>query len=157
MESAFGLNGGWDEEMVLERIEVLIESGYYRNDVVVPINGSVRRPSQVRALTLEEGQIRVLAAAAGRLRAKLKYRPVIFDLIPQDFTLFELQRAVEAILGSHLHKQNFRRLVEAAGLVEPTGEVRTHTGGRPAKLFRFRRSVLAERSVPGVRVRASLG
>ena len=71
-----------------------------------------------------------------------------------EFTLFELQKTVEAILGPHLHKQNFRRLVEGAGLVEPTGEMKTRTGGRPAKLFRFRREVLLERPAPGVRVSA---
>jgi hypothetical protein len=87
------------------------------------------------------------------VRAKIKYRPVIFELMPDDFTLFELQRTVEAILGPHLHKQNFRRLVEGAGLVEPTGEVKMRTGGRPAKLYRFRREVLLERPAPGVRVK----
>jgi len=52
-----------------------------------------------------------MATAMGRLRAKLKYRPVIFELLPPEFTLTELQRTVEAISGRHLHKQNFRRLV----------------------------------------------
>ena len=96
---------------------------------------------------------RILATAIGRVRAKIKYRPVIFELMPDDFTLFELQRTVEAILGPHLHKQNFRRLVEGAGLVETTGEVKMRTGGRPAKLYRFRREVLLERPAPGVRVK----
>ena len=67
-----------------------------------------------------------------RLRGKLKYRPVIFELMPETFTLFDLQRVVEAILGSYLHKQNFRQLVENAGLVEPTGQTAARTGGRPA-------------------------
>ena len=92
---------------------------------------------------------RILATAIGRVRAKIKYRPVIFELMPDDFTLFELQRTVEAILGPHLHKQNFRRLVEGAGLVETTGEVKMRTGGRPAKLYRFRREVLLERPGSG--------
>ena len=85
---------------------------------------------------------RILATAIARLRAKLKYRPVVFELMPAEFTLTELQRTVEAISGRHLHKQNFRRLVESAALVEPTGETSTATGGRPAALFRFRREVL---------------
>ena len=96
---------------------------------------------------------RILATAIGRVRAKIKYRPVVFELMPDEFTLFELQKTVEAILGPHLHKQNFRRLVEGAGLVEPTGEVKMRTGGRPAKLYRFRREVLLERPAPGVRVK----
>ena len=56
---------------------------------------------------------RILATAIARLRAKLKYRPVVFELMPAEFTLTELQRTVEAISGRHLHKQNFRRLVES--------------------------------------------
>ena len=96
---------------------------------------------------------RILATAIARLRAKLKYRPVIFELLPPDFTLTELQHTVEAISGRHLHKQNFRRLVEAGTLVEPTGVMSTQTGGRPAALFRFRREVLQERPAPGLRVR----
>ena len=63
----------------------------------------------------------------------------------------------EAILGPHLHKQNFRRLVESGGLVEPTAEQRLRTGGRPARLYRFRRDVLLERLAPGVRVKAGRG
>jgi hypothetical protein len=93
--------------------------------------------------------------AIGRLRAEIKDRPVVFELMHANFTLFELQKTVEAILGPNLHKQNFRRLVESGGLVEATGEVRARTGGRPAKLFRFRREVLLERPAPGVRVHAS--
>ena len=96
----------------------------------------------------------MLAAAIGRLRAKIRYRPVVFELMQAEFTLFDLQKTVEAILGPNLHKQNFRRLVESVGLVEPTGEIRTHTGGRPARLYRFRREVLLERPAPGVRVKA---
>ena len=96
---------------------------------------------------------RILATAMGRLRAKLKYRPVVFELLPPAFTLTTLQRTVEAISGQHLHKQNFRRLVESAALVEPTGETVT-TGGRPAALFRFRREVVQERPAPGLRLGA---
>ena len=82
----------------------------------------------------------------------MKYRPVVFELMPAEFTLTELQRTVEAISGRHLHKQNFRRLVETAALVEPTGETLTETGGRPAALFRFRREATQERPAPGLRV-----
>ena len=63
--------------------------------------------------------------------------------MPGEFTLTELQHTVEAISGRHLHKQNFRRLVETGGLVEPTGEFRLRTGGRPAQLFKFRSRELA--------------
>jgi len=65
-----------------------------------------------------------------------------------------LQRAVEALSGVRLHKQNFRRLVEQQGLVEETGGISAETGGRPARLVRFRREVLLERPAPGLRLRA---
>ena len=93
---------------------------------------------------------RLLATALGRLRGKLKYRPVVFELLPATFTLLRLQRVVEALAGARLHKQNFRRLVEKDGLVEGTGVVEPGTVGRPAELFRFRREVLRERRAPGV-------
>jgi hypothetical protein len=86
------------------------------------------------------------------LRGKLKYRPLVFELMPPAFTLLELQRTVEAISGMRLHKQNFRRLLARTGLVEPTGQVTTKTGGRPAEQFRFRREVLRERPAPSMRL-----
>jgi hypothetical protein len=79
---------------------------------------------------------------------------VVFELMPPDFTLTALQRTVEAISGRHLHKQNFRRLVETAALVEATGKALTTTGGRPAALFRFRREVIQERPSQGLRLGA---
>jgi len=153
----FGLDGvEWDEEKVLERYELLFEAG------LVPEDGDGANRRGAGEWTGEEmlgrpmlyDHRRILATSMSRLRGKIKYRPLIFEVMTEAFTLFELQRTVEAILGSRLHKQNFRRLVENGGLVEPTGEVRTNTGGRPAKLFRFRRSVLLERPAPGVRVHA---
>lgn len=152
----FGLDGAsWDEEKVLERYELLYEAGLLDEalrDGRSAAQGWPDRPKLGQAM--QSDHRRILATAIGRTRAKIKYRPVIFELMPNDFTLYELQKTVEAILGPHLHKQNFRRLVEGAGLVEPTGDVKTRTGGRPAKLFRFRREVLLERPAPGVRVSA---
>ena len=95
---------------------------------------------------------RILATGIARLRAKIKYRPVVFELMPSSFTLFQLQRAVEALAGRLLHKQNFRRLIEQQELVEETGAIATETGGRPAKLFRFRRAVLLQRAVVGTKL-----
>ena len=95
---------------------------------------------------------RILATAIARLRGKLKYRPVVFELMPPSFTLLELQRTVEALAGLKLHKQNFRRLVAEQGLVEGTGKFSSPARGRPAELFRFRREVLRERPAPGLRL-----
>ncbi len=159
----FGLGGiSWDEEKVLERFELLYEAGL--------VNEAARdgRKNARRKLDTPEGNQdvpplgdpmqhdhrRILATAIGRLRAKLKYRPVVFELMPVEFTLTALQRTVEAVMGVKLHKQNFRRLVEKAGLVERTGRVTTKTGGRPAEQFRFRAEVVTERAAPGVRVAA---
>jgi hypothetical protein len=59
---------------------------------------------------------------------------------------------VEALAGRLVHKQNFRRLIEQQELVEETGEMAADTGGRPAKLFRFRHAVLAERQAIGTKL-----
>jgi hypothetical protein len=150
---SFGLDGAvWDEERVLERYELLYEAGlvmeHFRDRGLLPAPQSAPLFGQ----PMHMDHRRILATAISRLRSKLKYRPVVFELMPDHFTLTELQSTVEAISGRHLHKQNFRRLVEQGQLVEPTGAASTTTGGRPAKLFRFRRSVLAERPAPGLRL-----
>jgi hypothetical protein len=155
----FGTDGAaWDEEKVLERYELLYEAGLVEEAARDGRDASRQwNPRPRLGVPMRYDHRRILATAIGRVRAKIKYRPVIFELMPDDFTLFELQRTVEAILGPHLHKQNFRRLVEGAGLVEPTGDVKMRTGGRPAKLYRFRREVLLERPAPGVRVKPGKG
>ena len=95
---------------------------------------------------------RILATGIARLRAKIKYRPVVFELMPTEFTLLQLQRSVEALAGRLVHKQNFRRLIEQQQLVEETGAIAADTVGRPAKLFRFRHGVLAERAIAGTKL-----
>jgi hypothetical protein len=72
--------------------------------------------------------------------------------MPESFTLLQLQQTVEALAGRLLHKQNFRRLIDAQNLVEETGAMSTETGGRPAKLFRYRGDVQAERAVTGTKL-----
>jgi hypothetical protein len=150
----FGVGGTpWDEEKVLDRYELLYEAG-----LVEEARRDRREAALTRGAPVPLGEPmrfdhrRILATAIARLRAKLKYRPVVFELLAPEFTLTELQHTVEAISGRHLHKQNFRRLVETAALVEATGEMSTATGGRPAALFRFRREVIQERPSPGLRV-----
>ena len=151
----FGTEGAhWDEERVLDRYELLYEAGLIEEARRDGRPAALARQSiPVLGVPMRFDHRRILATAIARLRAKLKYRPVVFELLPPEFTLTELQRTVEAISGRHLHKQNFRRLVETGALVEPTGVMSTQTGGRPAALFRFRREVLQERPAPGLRVR----
>jgi hypothetical protein len=145
---AFGLSGrSWNEELTLQRYELLYEAGLVpeanrRGPVEDPLPGALMRHDHRR----------ILATGIARLRAKIKYRPVVFELMPESFTLLALQRTVEALAGRRLHKQNFRRLIDQQGLVEDTGEISTQTGGRPAKLVRFRREVLLERAVVGTKL-----
>jgi hypothetical protein len=150
---AFGLHGAaWNEELVLERYELLYEAGIVAE--AARDLGDAPMPHTPRAgVTMALDHRRIMATAIGRLRGKIKYRPVVFELMPPAFTLLQLQRTVEALAGVRLHKQNFRRLVEQQGLVEETGEMSAATGGRPARLVRFRREVLLERPAPGLRLR----
>jgi len=150
----FALDGApWNEERVLERYELLYEAGLAREaardrgEAASPIAGPL-------AAALGEPMLsdhrRILATAVSRLRGKLKYRPVVFELMPEAFTLSALQRAVEAIAGVALHKQNFRRALERADLVDGLGRMDAETGGRPAELYRFRREILGARPVSGL-------
>jgi hypothetical protein len=134
----------WDPERTLERYELLYEVG------MIPESNSPRDDANDCGRPMAMDHRRILATALGRLRGKIKYRPVVFELLPATFTLLQLQRVVEALAGSRLHKQNFRRLVAHAGLVEATGQRDTSAGGRPAELFSFRHEVLHERPAPGV-------
>lgn len=142
----------FDEERVLERYELLYESGLI-GEAVADGRLAQTRIGIEPGLPMRHDHRRIAATAIARLRGKIKYRPVIFELMPAEFTLTDLQATVEAISGRHLHKQNFRRLVEGANLVEPSGGTTAATGGRPAALFRFRRQVLEERPHPGLKLR----
>ena len=148
IEVAFGAKAHrWNEEFVLQRYELLWEAG------LVPEAGDGNGfPHAIAGTPMTHDHRRILATGIARLRAKIKYRPVVFELMPASFTLFQLQRTVEALAGQRLHKQNFRRLIEQQGLVEETGKVATATGGRPAKLFCFRREVVAERTAAGTKL-----
>lgn len=137
----FGQQGSpWNPERVLERYELLYEAK------LVHESEAGRRAG----LPLWADHRRIAATALSRLRGKLGYRPLVFELLPPRFTLTELQETVEALSGGLLHKQNFRRMVETAGLVESTGESRSEGRGRPARLYQFRSDVTAERPAPGI-------
>lgn len=156
MNLCFGLGAApWDEERALDRYELLYEAGIVQeaqSDGAVP---TADLGVDVAGQPMMLDHRRILATAMSRLRAKIKYRPVLFELMAPEFTLLQLQDTCETLSGINLHKQNFRRLVMSQGLVEETGRISTATGGRPAKLMRFRGDVAAERPTPGVRVRAA--
>lgn len=134
---AFGCAGtDWTEEWVLERYELLYEAGLVAECMR---DAGLRVQAPHFGTPMASDHRRILATAIARLRGKIRYRPVIFELMPKTFTLSHLQRVVEAILGQPLHKQNFRRALERSGMVKGTGRMKTGTGGRPAELYRFRR------------------
>jgi hypothetical protein len=147
----FGADGRpWNEDFSLQRYELLYEAG------LVPEwtrrHGQAAADASVLGEPMMLDHRRILATGIARLRAKIKYRPVFFELMPETFTLLQLQQTVEALAGRRLHKQNFRRLIDAQALVEDTGAVAQDTGGRPAKLFRYRRDVQTERAVAATRL-----
>lgn len=158
----------WEEERALDRYELMYEAGLaaeaWRDRAAAGLPPPRLREAQAQACgaPMISDHRRILATAIGRVRGKLKYRPVIFLLTPPDFTLLALQRVVEAIVGFELHKQNFRRAIEQSGLVEATADSVRQASGRPAALFRVNRDALADRAgrglaIPRLRPRASTG
>lgn len=150
-----GPSSEMDSVLSLERFELLYEAGIVAEALrdrrsARGTNGADEQDSRRLGDALNSDHRRVLATALGRLRGKLAYRPVVFELLPGEFTLLQLQRVAEALSGSRLHKQNFRRLVANADLVEPIGRTTTLGRGRPAELFRFRREVLGEKLTVGL-------
>ena len=137
----------WNEELVLQRYELLFEAGLVEESQRYGIGAS--GDEVLPGASMGHDHRRILATGMARLRAKIKYRPVVFELMPPEFSLLQLQQTVEALAGRGLHKQNFRRQIEAQALVEETGQIAAGAAGRPAKLYRFRRHVILERAMSG--------
>ncbi len=133
----------WDEDGALARYELLHEAG------LVAESGAGTADALGTALARDHR--RILATAIARLRAKIRYRALVFELMPPSFTLLELQTSMEALAGRRLHKGNFRRLIAAQDLVEETGET-IRAGGRPARLYRFRGERVVERALGATRL-----
>jgi len=151
----FGNSGAteMDAVLTLERLELLYDAGILAESErdQRAIQGNVEAPATIDiGIPMASDHRRVLATALGRIRGKLAYRPMVFELLPGEFTLLQLQQVAEALSGTHLHKQNFRRLVMHANLVEPIGRTTAIGRGRPAELFRFRREVLGEKLTVGL-------
>lgn len=152
---AFGTESGWEEERSLDRYELMYEAGLVAEairDRPAAGRGEPRAALPGAGAEMISDHRRILATAIGRLRGKLKYRPIIFQLMAPTFTLLSLQRTVEAIVGFELHKQNFRRNVEQSGLVTRTKETVQQTGGRPAALFRVKPSALRDQAAKGLAI-----
>jgi len=139
-ETGFDFSGGlehYDESLTEGQYDPGMDVGYVVNPYKSYMNQFM-------------GLWRGLAKGLGRIRGKLAYRPVVFELLPGEFALLRLQQVAEALSGTRLHKQNFRRLVMNAHLVEPIGRTTAVGRGRPAELFRFRREVLGEKLTVGL-------
>lgn len=155
-------NREWVAEHVLLRYEMLYEAGLIAEAPTYPpsylsnsqsgnaqsVNAQSNKAfklsdnwSQFIGSPMYYDHRRVIATAISRLRAKIEYRPLIFGLMPDVFTLSQLQQSVEALSGVPLHKQNFRRLLESQNLVLETGQSSSAQRGRPAKLYRFRHDI----------------
>ncbi len=155
---AFGKEG-WEEERVLDRYELMYEAGLVaeacrdRSDLKArKTDGENTIDQRMNGLSMASDHRRILATAIGRVRGKLKYRPVIYRLTPPSFTLFMLQKTVEALIGFELHKQNFRRSVESGGYVDRTEETTQQESGRPAALFKASPSILRDRAAGGLTI-----
>lgn len=96
---------------------------------------------ELPALAFDHAQI--VGYALRRVRYKLEYSAVGFELLPEEFTLSEIQRTYERILGEKLDKRNFRRRILDAGIIEPTTRMRSGEG-RPARMYRYRADAVAE-------------
>jgi len=137
----------WNADLILQRYELLYEAG-----LVVEAqrhSGSALDAMRASGQAMLHDHRRILATGIARLRAKIRYHPVIFELLPPTFTLLQLQQTAEALTGQRLHKQNFRRLIAQQALVEDTGQMTRGQAGRPAKLFQFRTQVLQGRALSG--------
>ncbi|MBF7685080.1 hypothetical protein I2F17_04485 [Acinetobacter sp. B10A] len=141
----------WQEEHVLLRYELMYEAGL----IVESPYFNQQLPEKITGQPMHNHHRRVLATAMTRLRAKLKYRPVIFDLMPTEFTLLQLQKSLEALTGIELHKQNFRRFIHHQNVIEATGKEALVERGRPAQLYRFKKNVLQESLLSGYKLPAA--
>lgn len=91
--------------------------------------------SKVPKLAFDHGDI--LAIALERLKGKVRYQPIGFELLPPKFTLSQLQHLYEAVLGGELDKRNFRKKVLGFGILIPLKETQMMGRHRPAQLFHF--------------------
>lgn len=105
--------------------------------------GAARWMAVVPMPLLDKDHAEILAYALRRLRYKLEYTAVGFQLLPAEFSLSELQHTYEIVLGEMLDKRNFRRRMLGSGIIEETPHLRTGEG-RPARLYRYRPDAVAE-------------
>lgn len=137
-------------EQYMEQLYTLtvVESGIWR--IVVSYVALISSPHGLeppstgrweRATSLDRlgpGDALVFEYALFRVRSKLDYTTIGFNLLPEEFTLSELQSAYETVLDRKLDKRNFRRRMLALGILTVTGTTRRDGSHRPARLYRYR-------------------
>jgi 8-oxo-dGTP diphosphatase len=124
--------------------EIRVEQGARAATVRVPWSGDEGGPVTIegddgRPLPMAFDHSEIIGMAVKRLRGKLDYTPVGFQLLPAQFTLRALQDVHETVRGGPVNKDSFRRRMLAGGLLVPTGELEKDVEHRPAELYRFAR------------------
>ena len=127
-----------------ERLLDTAEAGIVRAHIKVPWGGETGGPVDVlddtgNPLDLAFDHADLIGMAVKRIRGKLNYAPIGYQLLPVEFTLRRLQQVHETILGSPVNKDSFRRRMLATGELEATGTLEPEVGHRPAELYRFSR------------------
>ncbi len=127
-----------------ERLLDAVEEGVIRARISVPWGGETGGPIDVldatgTELTLAFDHADLIGMAVKRIRGKLNYAPIGYQLLPAEFTLRRLQQVHETILGNPVNKDSFRRRMLATGELEATGTLEDEVGHRPAELYRFSR------------------
>jgi len=158
----FGDFTNWDMSKVLFRYEVLYEAGLVSEShrdwddwakdagYILPITAKkimepeYRKLSENLGMSMEGDHRRILASTTARIRGKLPYRPIVFKLLPNEFTLLTIQKVYEGLTGILMHKQNFRRYIKQGKFVIETGNEDCSGPGRPAATYMFRKDVEAE-------------
>jgi len=134
---------------LVDRARFAAAAGKQRSELsvarlTVPWEGETGGPVELSdemgaSLPLAFDHAEILGMAVKRLRGKLDYTPIGFQLLPESFTLLDLQRVHETVLGRPLNKDSFRRRMLASGQLEATGAAQKDVDHRPAELYRFAR------------------
>ncbi|QEG39642.1 NUDIX hydrolase [Roseimaritima ulvae] len=128
------LTKGFAADQRTQLIE-LSAKGTGKGQAAGPVHGLDEQGKRL-PLAFDHGDI--LGMVVERLRGKLDYAPIGFELLPKKFTLRQLQDIHETILGRKLNKDSFRRRLIASGRIAATGEHEQAVGHRPAELYRFK-------------------
>jgi 8-oxo-dGTP diphosphatase len=120
-----------------EQVKESVNLGLFQVNFDEKKNTVTIKDSAKKAHALAFDHAEILATAIKRIRGKLEYAPLGFELLPERFTLRQLQEVHETILDKSLNKDSFRRKVLASGMIKATGKLETGKDFRPAELYEF--------------------